>query len=176
MKASWREKNSLQLYSTVEIHTHTHTHIHMNISLSRYVSRLKCKKGPHWELNPGPLAIKARLSQSENHTTRPYGRDESQASIRATRRISYDEHGKTFTSSLKCKKGPHWELNPGPLAIKARFSQSENHTTRPYGRDESLASIRTTSRISYDEHDKTFTSSLKTKRAALGIEPRTSRN
>ena len=71
MKASWREKNSLQLYSTVEIHTHTH--IHMNISLSRYVSRLKCKKGPHWELNPGPLAIKARFSQSENHTTRPYG-------------------------------------------------------------------------------------------------------
>ena len=105
----------------------------MNISLSRYVSRLKCKKGPHWELNPGPLAIKARLSQSENHTTRPYGRDESLASIRTTSRISYDEHGKTCTSCLKTKKGPHWELNPGPLAIKARFSQSENHTTRPYG-------------------------------------------
>ena len=34
---------------------------------------------------------------------------------------------------LEDKKGPHWELNPGPLAIKARFSQSENHTTRPYG-------------------------------------------
>ena len=123
------------LYSCTPLWRYTHTHVHMNISLSRYVSRLKCKKGPHWELNPGPLAIKARFSQSENHTTRPYGRDESLASIRTTSRTSHDEHGKTFTSSLKAKKGPHWELNPGPLAIKARFSQSENHTTRPYGRN-----------------------------------------
>ena len=34
MKASWREKNSLQLYSTVEIpHTHTHTHEHLAIQV-----------------------------------------------------------------------------------------------------------------------------------------------
>ena len=71
MKASWREKNSLQLYSTVEIHKHTHPHTHEHLAIQVRVS--KCKKGPHWELNPGPLAIKARFSQSENHTTRPYG-------------------------------------------------------------------------------------------------------
>ena len=33
MKASWREKNSLQLYSTVEIHTHTRTHEHLAIQV-----------------------------------------------------------------------------------------------------------------------------------------------
>ena len=33
MKASWREKNSLQLYSTVEIHTHTHAHEHLAIQV-----------------------------------------------------------------------------------------------------------------------------------------------
>ena len=33
MKASWREKNSLQLYSTVEIYTHTHTHEHLAIQV-----------------------------------------------------------------------------------------------------------------------------------------------
>ena len=35
--------------------------------------------------------------------------------------------------AAKGKKGPHWELNPGPLAIRL-VTQSENHTTRPYGR------------------------------------------
>ena len=33
MKANWSEKNSLQLYSTVEIHTHTRTHEHLAIQV-----------------------------------------------------------------------------------------------------------------------------------------------
>lgn len=33
MKANWSEKISLQLYSTVEIHTHTRTHEHLAIQV-----------------------------------------------------------------------------------------------------------------------------------------------
>ena len=38
MKASWREKNSLQLYSTVEIHKHTHPHTHEHLAIQVRVS------------------------------------------------------------------------------------------------------------------------------------------